>query len=185
MFQQQYDRVPTDPSLQIRQRQQRFELGGEHQAATVHGVVQGFFPEPIADQIELARHLVVERDGEHADGQPDRLHHTQLLECAQQNLRVGMTAPGNVSRQLRLQFRGVIDLPVVDHGEPAGVRGHGLGPRLAQILDRQAPMPESQALVRTDQDPVRVGAAMGERIGHSPDLRLQLTCRIIGRENSR
>ena len=116
------DRFKIGPARKRRPCQDRFDLGAEDHRAVQRAIIERFFADSVANQIQPAPDSVPQRDREHS-AQPREYRGTPLRETVHHDLGVGSTTKIVAERrQFTPELEKIIDLAIAHqpHG-PIGV----------------------------------------------------------------
>jgi hypothetical protein len=165
------ERLEVECGLHQAAREEGLHLGGEHPAELRLGPVERLLSEPVAGERERTLAPVPDREGEHPF-QAIEARVAPLVPGEERHLRV----PGGAERpsgplELRAHGAVVVDLAVEDD-HPRAVRGRDRLAAPRHVDDGEALHPERDVLV--DEEPLVVGSAMLERVGHPARARGQL-----------
>ena len=144
------ERLLVEVARRRRMLEDRLDLGAEEHALRQQRVVQRLDAEPIAGEEELAPARVPDREGEHPVQALDARGALLLVEV-DDRLGVGR-GPEAVPARLEpgAQLAVVVDLAVVGDPDRPVLVGHRLMAGGREVDDREPPMAERDALLRTD-----------------------------------
>ena len=111
---------------------------------------------------------IPKRDGKHADQAFDGIAQAPMGNAFKDDFGIGMAAPRDIGRgQLFAQFRGVIDLAIIDHDITAICGMHRLLASVGKINDRKAALANSQSIVIINPDISAIRPTVIQRIIHA------------------
>lgn len=159
----------------------RLGLGAEHQRAAGDRVVHRLDADAVADQQQLVRPRVPQRDREHPAQRVDEPVAALLVEVDDDFGVRSRPEAVAARRQVRAQRRVVVDLAVAHGDDIAVLRGDRLVAG-GEVDDREAA--ESQADAGGDVEAFAVRAAMAQRVRHAPEHRRIRGLRRVGRRDA-
>jgi hypothetical protein len=131
--------------------EQRLLLGGEREAAFPLGDVERLDSERIAGQQQRPPAEVEHGEREHSD-QPRQRVHAEECERLEQHLGVALRAERDAARlEIGAELAVVVDLAIEEDRQLASSRAHRLPPRLREVDDREAAMPQHGRCTRGDR----------------------------------
>src|SRR5262245_33521258 len=140
----------------------------------MNAVVQRLDADTIADEPQLTRTPVPQREREHA-AQPGDTVDAPLLEGMEDDFGVAVIGPPAVTPrrfELATQLAVVVNLAVVADPDRLVLVGHRLAGGWRQVDDRQAAMAKAASPRRIDPRAGAVGAAVTHGVPHQVDVRL-------------
>ena len=170
------DGVQIHGSLNARDAQQRLDLGGKVQRASVLTEKQRLLAEAVPRQEKAFISGIPDRECKHAAQVMDDLA-LPVLIGAQQHFGVGIAhEPVPELAQLAAQFTEIVDLAVEGQRKPGGGIAHRLV-RPFRVDDRQPPVPQKHTVFGTCTteiaDALIVRSAMGDRLQHRRERALR------------
>ena len=163
-----HDGLRIEGELQPRHGGQAVELRAEEQAALLQGVEEGLFAEAVTGAEQTAAGSIPEGEGEHAVEALEAVRAPDAVGL-EDDLRIGVAAveAGARLQQFLPEFGKVVDLAVEDDAELAVHVLHGLA-AAGKVDDGQAAVPQADGPFLPDA--AAVGAAVGDDVGHGPDM---------------
>ena len=140
----------------------------EADAAVSLGIHEGFYPQPVANQVQRALCIVPQRKREHPPQTGDQAMDSPAVVSMQQDFGVGpateLRAGGG---ELRRQRAKVVDRAVEDDPQGSVGRHHRLPAGIAEVENGEAPMTEHD--VRPAFETLAVRPSPGQRVDHLLD----------------
>jgi hypothetical protein len=160
-------------------RQQRLDLAGEDQAASVPAPIQGLDPQGVTAQAQALP--VAARQGEHAMQQADRRRRAAFLGGMQPGFAITVRPGLMVSAQAGQDGPVVVDLAVMDQAQVPVLVEERL-PATGDIDDAEAAMAEAD--LAEVVPPFAIGAAVGDRGQASRQRRRMPSLRVPGSDEA-
>ena len=147
-----------------------FQFGAEDEGVADPAIVEGFFAEAVAAEVQDALLFVPEGEGEHAVEALGGGVDAPLDEGGEHDLGVGVAAPSvAVFFEFGAEVLEVVDLAIEDDFVAAVGAGHGLVAEGGEIEDGEAAVAEGDAGFGIGPGAFVIGAAGDDGVGHAAD----------------
>ena len=168
------ERLRLDRARELRQRDERLQFRGEHDASVGASPIERLDAEPVAAEREHPLAPVEHREGEHADQPLHCVAHAPRGEPLDHHLGVGVAAEAVAGKlQLRAELARVVHLAVIGEREPSVGRQHRLRAGRAQVDDGKPRVTEREPRAFLHPHTLRVRPAVAQRRRHACRERLQ------------